>query len=140
MSIREALTELVIRDGALTPESVLDAAQDEASPLHSQFCWDDTEAAQRFRLYQAGSLIRRIKITVETSPEETRRVRAFVNIPSTEPGERGAYIPTDTALAEHRDVVLQQAMRDVAALRAKYANLTDFDAVLRASLLQEAVA
>lgn len=141
MSIRATLLEIVQRDGSLTPESVLAEAENESSPLHDQFCWDDTEAARRFRLWQASALIRRVKVTIQTTPEETKRVRAFVNIPDTEPGNRGVYLPTDVALAEHRDVVLHQAMRDVAALRAKYSALTDFDAVLRASLqLEEAVA
>lgn len=139
MTVRDELQALVDRDGFITAESVLSAAANPTSSLHTRFEWDDTEAARRFRVVQAGLLIRSVKITVATSAEETRRVRAFVSIPRAEgPSE---YVPTMEALAdERRDVVLQQAIREVAALRRKYSALIDIDAVLHSSAQQDAVA
>lgn len=128
MTYREALQELCERQGFLTPESVLVEASREDSVLHSYFEWNDTEAARRYRLVQAGGLIRSCKVTVTTSPEETRRVRAFTSVPR-EDGP--VYVPTGTALRLERDVVLQQALRDLTALRNKYQSLVDFGEVLR---------
>ena len=137
MSVVAELRSLYERDGHLTAEQVLAAAADESSPLHSQFVWDDTEAARRYRLEQAGALIRRCKVTIVGSDEQTHRVRAYVHLPAEE--GPGRYMPTGEALADPatRNVVIQQAARDVAALRRKYKALIDFDAVLRSELQQD---
>lgn len=134
MSVVNELRALYERDGELTPEQVLDVASDPTSSLHNHFTWDDTEAAQKWRLNQARTLIMRCKVTVIGSDEQTHRVRAFVNLPA--PEGPGAYVSIEDALGDpaKRDVVIQQAMRDVAALRRKYRALADFDAILHASI------
>lgn len=50
--------------GILTREGVVDAARSPYSPLHSHFDWDDSIAGHRWRLQQAGQLIRVLKTTV----------------------------------------------------------------------------
>ncbi len=60
----EAVKELEDRQGRLFPSEVLNAARDENSPLHDFFEWDDSAAAEAYRLDQARELIRRIKIEV----------------------------------------------------------------------------
>lgn len=134
MSARPVLEELIQRDGSLTPHSVLEEAIPEESPLHHYFEWDDTEAAHRHRLDQARSLIQRYRFAVEVEPERFVQIRSFTNVPTRE----GQYLPTDAALGAPatRDLVFRQAMRDVAALRAKYQALVDFDHVLQEALNQ----
>lgn len=134
-SVRSVLMHIYEHEGALTPQAVLEHGTDPDSVLHGFFEWDDSEAARRFRLSQAGELIRRCKITVQTGPEEVRRVRAFTHV-----APRASYVPTEKALVESRDVVLQQCLRDISALRRKYADLVDFDVVLRQSLGQQEAA
>lgn len=133
---QSALLDLARRDGSITPESVVEAATDPASPLHNHFTWDDTEAARRYRLVEAGHLIRRYRIVVETAPDRKVKVRAFSSVPV---GDDLGYVPTVEAMAdpERREFVVQQAMREVAALRAKYQALIDFDEVLRSSIGQK---
>lgn len=133
MSARAALLELVQRDGFITPATVVEEATDSRSPLHRYFTWDDTAAAERYRLIEARQLCQRYKITVETANETTVSLRQFTSVPFEDgPG----YITTESALRgkDTREFVLQQAMRDVAALRQKYQTLIDFDEVLRASI------
>jgi hypothetical protein len=64
-------------DHKATPCMVVEAAKDETSPLHSYFCWDDTEAAKRYRLDQARHLIASIEII--SDPQEKKTV-AFVSL------------------------------------------------------------
>jgi hypothetical protein len=59
----ERLHELE-RDGRLQPADVVTDARDPTSPLHSHSEWDDSVAAERYRLSQARSLIRSVKINV----------------------------------------------------------------------------
>lgn len=50
--------------GDLTPDMVLKAAEDKASPLHGVFEWDNDKAAHQHRLSTAGLLIRSVVVTV----------------------------------------------------------------------------
>lgn len=123
--VHETLVSLYERDGKLTPESVVEEATDSASPLHSAFTWDDTEAARKHRLNEARALIRSVRIHIRTAPEETRRVRAFMHVAPQE-----SYLPTEEALTEHREVVLDQLRRELETLRNKYRALVDVDKAL----------
>lgn len=123
--------------GLLMPDVVVKEAQDPASPLHDRFTWDDSEAAAKWRREEAGLLIRKARIVVTRDPETTTKVRAFVSV--LHGGDRG-YMPTKRALTEHRDQVIEQALRDLEAMRRRYENLVDFDEVLRMALAKSEAA
>ena len=58
--VAQRLREIYLRDGEdLNERAVVQDAADPTSPLHTYFEWDDTEAAARYRLSQAASLIRK---------------------------------------------------------------------------------
>lgn len=137
---RDALWRMFVRDGSITPEAVVAEARDETSPeysnLHKYFTWDVQQAAEERWREQAKGLIRRYWVTVEIKPESFVRLRAFSSIP-TEDGP--AYVSTESAMRspETRDLIMQQAKRDVESLRLKYKALIDFDAVLREVLEEQ---
>lgn len=133
--VHQELLSLYERDGRLTPESVVEEATDPANPLHGSFTWDDSEAARKHRLNEARSLIRSVRIYIHTAPEQTRRVRAFTHV-----APKQSYVPTERALGEDRDVVLEQCLREIEALRRKYSALVDFDTALRQALEPAAAA
>ena len=58
------------RYGALTPENIVDAARSKKSILHRAFEWDDSIAAEHYRLQQARTLINNIEITIISDGEE----------------------------------------------------------------------
>lgn len=113
VSVLDVLRGLYERDGKLTAESVLAAAQDVSSPIHSLFEWDDTIAAHEYRLEQARRVVRMTITTVEGE-----RVRAFVHLRSVD-----TYTPIEDALAttDWRQEILDQFHRDAAAFAAKWA-------------------
>jgi hypothetical protein len=57
--------------GRITPEALVQAAADENSPLHGYFEWNDTDAAAKYRLMQARTLIRSCSVIVKI---ESRKV------------------------------------------------------------------
>lgn len=124
--VRSELERIYARDGLLDPVVIVGEAEDEASPLHAYFMWDDTEAARRFRLMQARGLIRSVRIRVETAPEVTRRVRAYVSVPR---DDGRSYESLVDALSDRntRDVVFEQCVRELSAVRDKYAALVDVE-------------
>lgn len=67
-ALEDRLEKIRVRnDGVLRPDDVVKDARNESSPLHSFFTWDDTEAANQFRLDQARTLIRNVKVEYKTS-------------------------------------------------------------------------
>lgn len=61
--------------GALRPEDVLDDARNPNSPLHPCFTWDDSVAAEAYRMQQAKAVVRVAIRYLERPPQQTQRVR-----------------------------------------------------------------
>lgn len=87
-TVLETLRSLERSDGRLLPATVVEAAKDPSSPLHSHFEWDDTAAAAKYRIDQARALIRSVKIEV-TVRDVPLTVVAYVRDPTAEVGEAG---------------------------------------------------
>lgn len=125
-------------NGVLNPTLVVEAARDSNNPLHAHFEWDDSAAAEAFRLAQAHGLIRRVKLTVMRPASDARRMtisstRAFESRPS-QRSRKGGYEPIDDILAdEHkRQELVAQVLRDLRAYRRRYALLSELAAVWEA--------
>lgn len=86
--------------GDITPEMVVNDAEDETSPLHRCFDWDDKKAGDKWRLHQARQLIG--SIIVEIVVKDTEHVRAFVNINYPESKERHYVNIIDAANDEYK--------------------------------------
>lgn len=79
----EEVESCMTSDGHITPESVVEKARVTSSVLHSLFEWDNTTAAELYRIEQARALIRNIvTVTVfnKVKADPTEPVRAFVHI------------------------------------------------------------
>lgn len=124
------------RDGQLLPAAVVDAARDPASPLHTYFDWDDDSAGEKYRLVQAGMLIRRVKVhLVRPSTEGVQivNVRAYHSLPE-DRVDAGGYTPIEVIMSDEDKTfsLCQQALADLRALQRKYENLIEFEGVWRA--------
>jgi hypothetical protein len=131
-AVGESLSRLEAA-GELTPRTVLADARDEASPLHLFFEWSDAKAAEKYRLEQAGHLIRSVTVVMEPSEaQEPVTVRAFV--PVSEGQEQRHYVGTARALgdADLRKQVLGQAYAELGAIARKYRELKELSQVVEA--------
>jgi hypothetical protein len=115
----------------LNSADIVDVAREPSSPLHSQFEWDDGEAAAAYRLAQAGALVRRVKLTIARPDEITRSIaltttRAFQSRPSQRTSDGGyesiADIMTDSA---KRAELIAQVLRELLSYRKRYAELQE---------------
>jgi len=109
----------------ITPAALLDAARAKNSPIHNCFEWDDSKAADSFRLRQSYKLIANLVITVEKV--ETRAYHMTVDVQSNSgPGTR-VYASLEDAMAnpETREAILRRARRDFERYRDKYRNLEE---------------
>lgn len=130
----ERLTEIEQRDGAITPQAVVDDARPETSVLHKVFEWDDAKAAEQYRLSQASSFIRSIVVIPEPEEKIKAPVRMYLNRNPINEGQKkqGAYINYRSALddPESREVVLNNARYELRLFRKKYSNLNELAKVL----------
>jgi len=123
-------------DGSLEAALVLDAARPPESVLHGEFTWDDTEAAEAYRLDQARGIIRRYKIRVTyqaaSGEERDMLVRGFTAAATAgEPGRApGTYLPTAGLSGQSRNLLLQRMQREVRSLRVRYGHLQEFWALV----------
>lgn len=83
--------KMLERNGRITAAEVLDAARPEDSPIHACFDWDNSAAAELWRLEQARDLIRRVRIEV-TYQETTIRTVAYVRDPVAAKEDEGGYV------------------------------------------------
>lgn len=116
----------------LTPSLVLDTARDPGHVLHRHFNWDDTDAAERYRLDQARALIRSFRV-VFRDDDEQHRVRSYVSVASdTGP----VYRATEDVLTDDfsRTLLMTGLKRDLAALQRKYGHLEEYAAIVLAQV------
>ena len=57
--IKKELERIESEHGVIVPEAVVAAARDPGSPLHEHFTWDDSKAAESWRIVEARKLIAR---------------------------------------------------------------------------------
>ncbi len=131
---RVALEEIAAKNegGKLIAAEVVELARDPSHPLHGYFDWDDTEAANKWRLVQARNLIRFI---VEDRDEvDAQPMHIFTSLTSDRMVPLGGYRVTTTVLAdtELRNVMLQDARNELERTRRKYAILTELASVWQA--------
>lgn len=110
--------------GIVDPQSVVDASRSEDAPLHNLFEWDDSVAAEKYRVTQARFIIRNITVCEDAKPT----VRQFVH--AVQPG----YVTIHTALKseEMKAALLDRAVADMTAFRAKYRALEELCEVVDA--------
>lgn len=120
----------------VTAKELLDASRDVTAPLHSCFEWDDSIAAEQFRVQQARKIISSIEIEYIKSdtPEHLARSRYFVNTVSNAPKVQGQYTTIDVAFSneDYRTVVLKNAYRELKTFQGKYNCYQELSDVLEA--------
>lgn len=129
--VGEELERLRIRhNGRLEPEWVVHAAKRLENPLHPLFEWDDSVAAQNWRVDQARAVIRAVEVVIEEA-KEAKPVRAFVSI--VRENDR-SYTSIADAMSdpELRGQVLRNALKELEAWRHRYAELVELATVFAA--------
>ena len=116
-----------IGDGKVTPQEVLEKARDENSELHKCFEWNDSVAAEKYRLQQARSII--INLVYEPKRKQEEPVRCFQIT-----NEKSTYQPTKQFLVQENEYqsLLARAKAELESFKRRYANLTELESVFEA--------
>ena len=118
--------------GELTSARFLDVSRPEDAPTHNLFEWNDSVAAERYRLQQATVAINSVEVQIVNESTATAISQAaFVNVISKAPARTGEFAPIDVALsdANMRNALLQNALKELQSFRRKYSQLSELTAV-----------
>lgn len=127
MDLRDQLQKLYDENRRLTPVLVLTEARDPDSPLHTLFEWNDSEAAERWRLQQARELIRSVRVVYReaTGTDPARSVRAWQAIR----GEEGyVYEPAEQVALDpfQRKLLMADMEREFLQLQRRWSDFDEF--------------
>lgn len=136
------LERIQAKYGEVTPKNLLDESRPVTAVMHNCYEWDDSKAAEKWRLQQSRMIMSCLTVTYEGREEgseelKTIEVRAFQNISS---AREGKFIHVKNAMEsqEYRDEVIRRALRELAEYRNKYASLSELSKVI--ALIDEALA
>lgn len=129
----QCLEEIERKNGCISPRAVVNRAREKSSPLHSYFDWNDTRAAEKYRLVQARGLINHLTVVINYDTGAVQK--AFFNVSSGfKENKSFAYVNIERALTnkEYRRQVLQNAMAEILYWKTKYQEYSEFKGIVGA--------
>jgi len=118
--------------GLLVPEAIVQHAKNPKSALHNSFEWNDTVAAQKYRLEQARRLLR---VTVEFIEVDgtAEPIRVFCSLSQDREGDGGYRAMVDILNdRQMRAMMLSDALRDIEIFTEKYGRLKELVTIIKA--------
>jgi hypothetical protein len=117
-------------NGRLEPIGVVEASSVPGAPLHDAFDWNDKVAGHKWRLEQAGAMIRHIAVMVEGSTSNAP-VRAFVSVKR---DEDRSYTSLQHAMSDEqlRAQVVAAALSELEAWQRRHAELIELAKIFSA--------
>ena len=115
--------------GVLYPADVVKFAENPKTELHGHFCWDDTEAAEQWRLHQARMLI---SIQVKILRPGKKPIMAWFNARKTRHSEDGGYKAIERVLNDKtmKALMLKEAYEEMNYFIGKYRAITEVAGVI----------
>lgn len=113
--------------GEITPMEVLEKAKDETTELHKCFEWNDSIAAEKYRLEQAKNIIRMLVYEKETKEQAVVRYYAKTET-------KHVYQPTKQFLVQEDEYqgLLRRALAELEAFKNKYHTLAELESIFDA--------
>ena len=104
--------------------------------MHDCYEWDDSKAAEKWRLQQSRQIMSCLTVVYEQvdSDQETVKsieVRAFQNTSEEREG-RFLHVQDVMETPEYREIVLRKAFGELAAFRRKYSDLSELSKIISA--------
>lgn len=120
--------------GSASPRDILEKARDDETELHKCFTWDDGVAAERYRLVEAGQIVRLlvVKHTEDESKPEPKPIvfqRIFYKTTDNE-----GYKPVVQIMRkkDEYEAMLARAYSELQSFKNKYQMLSELETVFEA--------
>ena len=116
-----------IGNDRITPQEMIEKARNEQSELHKCFEWNDTVAAEKYRLQQARIVLSMLVFKPKAEEEHPVRIFSLTT-------EKAVYMPTKSFLVqadEYQDL-LKRALAELETFKKKYSTLNELEEVFKA--------
>lgn len=109
-----------------TPENIVEYARNPESELHKCFEWNDTVAAEKYRIEQARQVLRTLVIKQENKQDKPP-LRLFYKT-----NQREEYKPINLIVKQDNEYqsLLKRAQDELRAFKRKYSFLTELEEIL----------
>lgn len=109
---------------SVKPEEIVEKAKDESTELHKCFEWDNTKAAEKYRVYQARQIVCHLIVKEVNDEPQKQEVRFFYKTDSQE-----GYKPTSYIMRNEDEYqkLLDRALSELKAFQKKYSTLKELD-------------
>ncbi len=109
-----------------TPQAVLERARDESSELHKCFTWDDSIAAEKWRVNEARLVTRQLVIKEVEVPKDRPEIRLFYKTDN-----ESGYKPTEIIVRKEDEYkkLLASAYAELRAFKRKYSMLKELQEI-----------
>lgn len=131
------LERIRTKNGYLKPEDIVEEARKKSNRLHDYFIWDDTEAAQQYRIWQARHLIAvLVVVRSDDKSDDPLTVRAYAHMKEDDENKDAGphYVNVMEGMTDlgMRERILADALKELASFRRKYADLKELAAIFAA--------
>lgn len=109
-----------------TSQQIVDRARDENSELHKCFEWDDSIAAEQYRIQQARYVVHHLVIKEEVVPKDRPEVRYFVKPKQSEGYKQTQFV---MKIDTEYEALLKQAWAELQAFKRKYSMLKELQEI-----------
>lgn len=123
----EEIMEICDDVASASPRDILDKARDESTELHKCFTWDDSVAAERWRINEARLVTRQLVIKEVEVPKDRPEVRLFFKTDN-----ESGYKPTHIIVRQEDEYkkLLERAWAELRAFKGKYSMLEELREIL----------
>ena len=111
---------------SVTPKQILDYARNPETELHKCFEWDDSIAAEKYRIEQARMVVRHLVIVNDKeSDKEPQKIRVMQRA-------EDAYKPVQMIVRNKTEYesLLERARAELRAIKNRYSQLVELEAIL----------
>lgn len=118
----EEIMEICDSLESASPKDILAKARDESTELHKCFTWDDSIAAEKWRLNEARVVVRQLVVREEVVPKDRPEMRVFY------PTDKDSgYKPTEVIVRKEDEYkkLLARAYEELRAFKRKYSMLKE---------------
>lgn len=132
-AVANRILELSSQGKHPTAWDVLEDGRRIDAPQHNIFEWEDSVAAEQYRLSQAGSILRSVVIVRNDTTDIKKPIRAFVHVIPPEQKD-AAYVDIVEAMSnpEMRKQVLEKALDELESWQETYNGYVEFQPVVEA--------
>lgn len=109
---------------SVQPEEIVDKARDKSTELHKCFEWDDTKAAEKYRVYQARQIVCHLIVKEVNKESQKQEVRFFYKTDKQEGYKPVSYIMRNE---DEYQKLLDRALSELKAFENKYSTLKELN-------------